>query len=66
MATVEFRLFSAAVPTSLKLTLVPFLNGHVARHGKLPPRRHEELPPQWIAEGRANERTTNHGKPVVE
>ncbi|TIR65732.1 MAG: hypothetical protein E5X15_30695, partial [Mesorhizobium sp.] len=38
----------------------------VARHGKLPPRRHEELPPQWIAEERANERTTNHGKPVVE
>ncbi|MER9708647.1 hypothetical protein NKJ10_31750, partial [Mesorhizobium sp. M0204] len=28
----------------------------VARHGKLPPRRHEELPPQWIAEERANER----------
>ncbi|RWA70945.1 MAG: hypothetical protein EOQ70_21085 [Mesorhizobium sp.] len=38
----------------------------VARHGKLPPRRHEELPPQWIAEERANERTTNHGKPFVE
>src|SRR5579884_2755081 len=38
----------------------------VARHGKLPPRRHEELPPPWIAEERANERGTNHGKPVVE
>jgi hypothetical protein len=23
----------------------------VARHGKLPPRRHEELPPPWIARG---------------
>ena len=38
----------------------------VARHGKLPPRRHEELPPPWIAEERANERGANHGKPVVE
>src|SRR5579883_1159 len=38
----------------------------VARHGKLPPRRHEELPPPWITEERANERGTNQGKPVVE
>jgi len=38
----------------------------VARHGKLPPRRHEELPPPWIAEERANERGTNHGRLVVE
>src|ERR1700684_877782 len=36
----------------------------VARHGKLPPQRHEELPPPWIAEERANERGANHGKPV--
>jgi hypothetical protein len=38
----------------------------VARHGKLPPRRHEELPPPWIAEERANERGTNHGMLIVE
>jgi hypothetical protein len=38
----------------------------VARHGKLPPRRHEELPPPWIAEERAHEWGTNHGKLVVE
>jgi hypothetical protein len=38
----------------------------VARHGKLPPRRHEELPPPWITEERANERGPNHGKPIVE
>jgi len=38
----------------------------VARHGKLPPRRHEELPPPWLAEERANARGANHGKPVVE
>jgi hypothetical protein len=38
----------------------------VARHGKLPPRRHEELPPPWIAEERANERGTNHGRLVVD
>jgi hypothetical protein len=38
----------------------------VARHGKLPPRRHEELPPPWIAEERANERGANHGNPIVE
>jgi alpha,alpha-trehalase len=38
----------------------------VARHGKLPPRRHEELPPPWITEERGNERGTNHGKPIVE
>jgi transposase len=38
----------------------------VARHGKVPPRRHEELPPLWIAEERANERGTNHGRLVVE
>ena len=38
----------------------------VARHVKLPPRRHEELPPPWITEERANERGTNHSKPIVE
>ncbi|RXH12460.1 hypothetical protein EAS54_26285 [Bradyrhizobium guangzhouense] len=38
----------------------------VARHGKLPPRRHEELPPPWIAEERVNERGTNRGKLVVD
>ncbi len=38
----------------------------VARHGKLPPRRHEELPPPWLAEERANARGANHGKPIVE
>jgi hypothetical protein len=43
----------------------PFLMP-VARHGKLPPRRHEELPPPWIAEERANERGTNHGRLIVE
>jgi hypothetical protein len=32
----------------------------VARHGKLPPRRHEELSPPWLAEERANERGANH------
>jgi transposase len=46
-------------------TLMP-LNEAVARHGKLPPRRHEELPPPWIAEERANERGANHGNPIVE
>ena len=30
--------------------------GIVARHGKLPPRRQEELPPPWLAEERANDR----------
>ncbi|MYV88521.1 hypothetical protein GTH44_43140 [Bradyrhizobium japonicum] len=35
-----------------------------ARHRKLPPRRHEELPPPWIAEERANERGTELA-PVV-
>src|SRR2546421_1924413 len=40
--------------------------GTVARHGKLPPRRHEELPPPWLAEEKAHERGANHGKPVVE
>ncbi len=38
----------------------------VARHGKLPPRRHEELPAPSIAEERANERGTNLGRLVVE
>jgi hypothetical protein len=38
----------------------------VARHGKLPPLRHEELPPPWTTEEKANERGANHGKPVVE
>src|SRR3954454_6406737 len=38
----------------------------VARHGKLSPRRHEELPPPWLAEERANERGANHGNPFVE
>jgi hypothetical protein len=32
----------------------------VARHGKLPPQRHEELPPPRIAEERVNEAGTNH------
>ena len=32
----------------------------VARHGKLPPRRHEELPPPRIAGERVNEARTNH------
>jgi IS5 family transposase len=32
----------------------------VARHGKLPPQRHEELPPPRIAEERVNESGTNH------
>ena len=32
----------------------------VARHGKLPPQRHEELPPPRIAEERVNEGGTNH------
>jgi hypothetical protein len=44
----------------------PFPASAVARHGKLPPRRHEELPPPWKTEERADERGTNHGKPVVE
>src|ERR1700722_6678318 len=38
----------------------------VARHGKLPPRRHEELPPPWLAEERAHARGANHGNPIVE
>src|SRR3974377_1618125 len=38
----------------------------VARHGELPPRRHEELPLLGITEERANERGANHGMPVVE
>lgn len=38
----------------------------VARHGKLPPQRHEELPPPQIAEERANEAGTNHGRLAVE
>lgn len=38
----------------------------VARHGKLPPQRHEELPPPRIAEERVNEAGTNHGKLVVD
>ena len=33
---------------------------NVARHGKLPPQRHEELPPPRIAEERVNEAGTNH------
>ena len=28
---------------------------HVKRHPELPPLRHEELPPPWITEERANE-----------
>ena len=36
------------------------VEGNVARHGKLPPQRHEELPPPRIAEERANEAGTNH------
>src|SRR3974390_750075 len=41
-------------------------NIRVRRQGTLPPRRHEELPPPWITEERANERRPNHPKPVVE
>jgi hypothetical protein len=37
----------------------------VRRHGKLPPRRHEELP-LLVAEESRNEVATNRGKPVVD
>ena len=37
----------------------------VTRHGKLPPLRHEELPPPRVAEETSNERRPNRGKPVV-
>ena len=37
----------------------------VTRHGKLPPRCHEELP-LFVAEESRNEAGTNRGKPIVE
>jgi Sulfatase-modifying factor enzyme 1 len=43
------------------LTGKPYRLLTVARHGKLPPRRQEELPPLWLAEERANEPGSDHG-----
>jgi hypothetical protein len=38
----------------------PTQPGGVRRHGKVPPRRHEELPPPRLAEESRYERRTNH------
>src|SRR5262245_51165921 len=38
----------------------------VARHGKLPPRRQQELPPPRLAEESKDGSRTNHWKPVVD
>ena len=55
-----------ALIQSWRIFEISEFTGHgVARHGKLPPRRHEELPPPWIAEERVNERGTNRGMLVV-
>ena len=63
----EGRPFKRSHLVALRTTKISAMNPpSVARHGKLPPRRHEELPPPRIAEERVNEAGTNHGKLVVD
>ncbi|MGY3487747.1 hypothetical protein ACVW1C_005630 [Bradyrhizobium sp. USDA 4011] len=51
---------SRQAATTLALEILRRPRRVVARHGKLPPQRHEELPPPRIAEERVNEAGTNH------